>query len=440
VNRWIGCLAATASLGCTSSALARDGKLDVSGSFRTRAEAIDGQYRASAPASDAVLLFRLDLLAVYTIGPVKIGAEMLDSRAYFERRNSSIGSNEVDTIEPVQAYIAADLGSGASLQAGRFTMDLGSRRLIARPVSRNTMNAFTGVRLDWKSPGGDKLTAFWTMPQTRLPEDLDGIRDNHVVLDRERIARQVFGAFGSKAGVLGGAAELYGYRFVERDAPGFATRNRRLWTFGARLMRAPKVGMVDYDGEGAWQSGTTRLGTNPADGPDHRVSAWMAHGAIGWTFRHRWSPRLALIGDYASGDGPRSAYGRFDALVGATSFEFGPSALYGLIARSNLASFAVRGEIKPTSRLDAYVAARPIWLASATDSLSNSGVRDATGAAGSFVGTQIDGRVRYWLVPKRLQLGAGVATLFKGGFLRDAPNAPATGNTHFGYLDATLSF
>jgi hypothetical protein len=440
MNKWVGCVAAVTALGLTTPAMAEDSNLKLEGSLRVRAEAIDGQYRAGLPDDDTALLTRLDLFGEYKAGPIRIGAEILDSRVYFERRHGSISSSEVNALEPIQAYIIGDIAPGTTIQAGRFTMDLGSRRLIARPINRNDFNSFTGVRLDWKSRGGDKITGFWTMPQTRLPEGLDDIRDNRFVLDQERVERQIFGASGTKAGVLGGTAELYSYRFVEYDAPGFATRDRRLLTSGVRFARAAKAGALDYDLEAAWQTGTTRLSLAATDLTDHKVSAWMLHGGLGWSFAGGWSPRLSLAGDYMTGDGPGATYRRFDGLIGDPSYELTPSGLYSLLIRSNLASVALRAEVKPTKRIDAYLAVRPIWLASATDSFGNSGVRDASGAAGHYVGTHIDGRVRYWLVPERLQLGAGFATLFKGRFLKAAPNAPATGDTHVGFMDVTVSF
>lgn len=428
------------SLGMTSVARADDGKFTIDANIRMRAEVIDGQYRAGLPADDAALLFRSNVAATYVSGPIKFGAEILDSRVYFERKHSSINANEVDALEPIQAYVAADLGSGISVQAGRFTMDLGSRRLIARPINRNDFNSFTGARLDWKSKGGDQLTGFWTMPQTRLPEDVEGVHQNRFKLDQERIERQLFGASGTKAGVMGGTAELYSYRFVEVDAPDFATRNRRLWTTGIRVTRAPKTNRLDYDMEGAWQTGTTRFTLAASDVTDHRVSAWMFHGALGWSFDAPWSPRLSVNADYMTGDKPGGSFGRFDGLIGDPAYEFTPSGLYSLVIRSNIATASLRLEAKPNARLDMHLNVRPIWLATATDSFGNSGVRDASGAAGHFVGTHLDTRLRYWLVPQRLQLGVGGGVLFKGGFLEHAPNAPQTGDTHFAFSDATVFF
>ncbi len=84
------------------------------------------------------------------------------------------------------------------------------------------------------------------------------------------------------------------------------------------------------------------------------------------------------------------------------------------------------------ARWDAFAAYRAMWLADAADSFSTTGVRDASGASGGFAGRQIEARVRYWLVPgdscgpKSMRCGWP-----RGQFLRKAPNAPATGDTHY---------
>ncbi|MEO9130507.1 MAG: alginate export family protein [Sphingomonas sp.] len=441
MNKWAGPLAVMAVFGATvAPARAEDGALKLDATIRIRGEAIDNHFRPGVVGSDAALFFRTNLFAEYNTGPLRIAAEIQDSRAYFERRHGSVSSNEVNALEPIQAYVAIDLAQRATLQLGRFTMDLGSRRLVARPMWRNTSTSFTGARFDWKSTGGDKLTAFWTMPQTRLPDDSEGVHDNKVALDRERSARQLFGATATKAGVMGGIAELYSYRLVERDAPGFATRNRRLWTSGIHFARPAKAGRIDYDVEATWQTGTTRLSTAASDLVDHRVSAWLVHGTIGKTFAGGWTPRIAINADYASGDTSAAGYGRFDTLFGDTVFEFGPPDLYSAVTRSNLVSVELRAEARPNKRTELMASVRPLWLASATDSFANTGVRDPAGSAGHYAGTQLDTRIRYWIRPDRIRVSAGAATLFKGRFLQTAANAPATGDTHYGFLETTLSF
>lgn len=417
-----------------------DGPFQISGSIRARVEGIDGQFRPSIDDT-AALLLRADLLAEYDAGPVRIGGELQDARVYFEHRHSSAGTTEVDALEPVQAYLVAELAKGTELKGGRFTLDLGSRRLISRQNFRNSTNAFTGARFDWHPAKGDGVTLFWTMPQNRLPSDIDGIQDNAIELDKETTALQLFGGDAAKTRAIGNAGlEAYAYRLVERDTPDLPTRNRRLWTIGARLYQPPRKASVDFDVEGAWQSGHERGSTASSDVADLDVSAYFVHASAGYTFAARWSPRVAISYDAASGDGPGGHYARFDTLYGARAFEFGPTSFYGAVSRANLSSPEIRLEVKPDKRWDGYVAARALWLAKARDSFAGTGVKDANGQSGRYAGVQIDGRARYWLVPDKVRLGAGAALLAKGRFLTDAPNAPRDGDTHYGYFEVNYSF
>jgi len=130
--------------------------LTVTGSARIRYEAIGNQFRPGLDRNSDAVLLQATLAAEYRAGPVRIGAELDDSRVYFAGPGSSVSTSEVNTLEPVQAYLALDLGSAlgkganASRKAGRFTRDLGSRRLVARNNFRNTTNALTGIEGDWR--------------------------------------------------------------------------------------------------------------------------------------------------------------------------------------------------------------------------------------------------------------------------------------------------
>ncbi|MDZ4054711.1 MAG: hypothetical protein U1E24_15830, partial [Phenylobacterium sp.] len=71
---------------------------------------------------------------------------------------------------------------------------------------------------------------------------------------------------------------------------------------------------------------------------------------------------------------------------------------YGPVSRQNLKSPGVRVEVRPSSRFEAMAMYRGLWLE------------------------------------------AGAARLFKGRVLTDAPNAPNSGDTVYGYADVTVSF
>lgn len=434
------CAVVGAALISAAPAHAEDGKFDIDFFLRARVEGIDGQFRPGVPADDIALLLRTQFTAEYDAGPFRIGGEIVDARAYFQRRQSSANTTEIDALEPVQAYLRSDFSKAVTVTLGRFTMNQGSRRLVSRQVFRNSTNAFTGARIDLADKQGDRASLFWTMPLSRLPDDRDGLDSNRFALDRERPGLQFFGASATSRKLGGGLTiEAYLYRLAEADAPGIATRDRKLWTTGLRVVLPPAKGKTDFEIEGAWQGGTTRGSTRADDLTDLPVSAWFLHADLGHSFAGRWAPRLVAQLDIASGDGPGSTYSRFDPLYGARAFEFGPTSLYGAVSRSNLVSVEGRVEISPRKKWDGYVAVRPLWLYSATDSFSGTGVRDSAGRSGRYAGTQLDLRARYWIVPKHLRFATGFATLFKGGFLTRAPGAPATGDTHYGYGELALT-
>lgn len=414
----------------------------ISGSFRVRDEAVADQFRpAPAPQSDHLLSLRSTLFAEYDAASWRIGAEVFDSRGYAQRRNSSAGTTEVDALELSQAYVSVDAGGrDSTITAGRFTMDDGSRRLVARNQFRNTTNAFTGVRYDWKGQAG-ALRLFWVMPQVREPDGVQAIRDNDIRWDRESPDLQFYGGSYTWPRVLGGSLEVYGYGLIERDSARVATRNRRLFTSGVRLYRALKAGQFDYEGEGIYQTGRERGSTRANDLTDLDVAAWFVHLEAGRSFVAPWSPRVAVQYDQASGDeGKAGKFTRFDTLFGARRGDLGPTSLWGPVQRANLSSSSIRLEVTPDKRWDGFVAWRGLWLDNPRDSFASTGVRDITGRSGRHAGDQIEARVRYWVIPKAVRLEGGAAWLFKGRFLEAAPNAPKNGDSRYGYVDLTFTF
>lgn len=412
----------------------------VSGSVRARAEAISGQFRPAAEPNDTAVTTRLTLAAERDFGRLTLGGEAFDSRAFGQGPRSSVGTGEVNALELVQAYVALrlDREGEQTVQFGRFAMDLGSKRLVSRQNFRNTTNAYTGARFQTPLAAGD-LTAFWVMPQVRLPDDRAGIEDNRIAWDREDPDLQFAGVFWSRD--LGGrrSLELYVYGLMERDDTAVQTRNRRLATPGFRWRQAAAVGEWDVEVEAAAQGGQVRRSTAPGDLQDVAVAAGFVHLEAGRTLRHGWSPRLAAQFDYVTGDGGQGDYGRFDTLYGARRFEFGPAGLYGPVSRANVVSPGVRLEAQPTRRLDGVVALRGLWLEDARDSLGATGIIDPSGASGRFGGAQIEARVRYRVRPDVILEGGG-ARLFKGRALTDAPNAPSQEDTAYGYVDVTYAF
>jgi hypothetical protein len=436
-------VAAFMPLIAAAPALAQDKvKLSVNGSVRVRAETIDGQFRPNSPKSDSFVSFRTMVAAKAEVGIVTFVGEVIDARGYGESKQSSVRTNEINDLEPVQAYVAVRPLKGAQLSLGKFAMDIGASRLVGRTDFPNGVPTYLGGRLELQDKNKNQLYLFWTRPFTALPEAPADIYENKVQLDRAAENIEFFGGNATLAKLFGKTSlETYGFRLIEHDRSTHPTRNRRLVTFGTRLRRAPAKGMVDYEVEAALQRGLARATAAVTDVRDLKVRAGFVHAELGRTLGSKWAPRIAAIFDYASGETrDPNTFTRFDTLYGARRADFGPLSLYGPLGRANIISPAVRFEARPSKRLDLMASVRGAWLASATDAFSSTGVTDRTGQSGEFGGVQFEFRGRRWLVPQKLRFELGAAYFAKGDFLKYAPNAPHTADTKFVHGDLGFSF
>ncbi len=421
-------------------------RLSLGGSVRLRYESIAGQARTGFDSRDDLVNIRTQVAAEYDAGAVRFGAELFDSRAWGADPGTPLSTGEVNALELVQAYVAADVadpvgpGSKLSLMAGRFTLNLGSRRLVAADDYRNTTNGYTGVRADLSTPSGVKATILYTLPQGRRPDDQAALRDHDVAFDREGFDLVLWGGLVSRARAIGPAmVELSYFHLGERDRPGRPTRDRSLDSVSLRVMTEPAPGAVDYEVEAIWQGGHISRSA-VADAARQPVAAYFLHADVGYSFGGAWKPRLSVEFDRASGDKPGGRYGRFDTLFGMRRADLAPAGLYNAIGRANIATPGVRLEATPSKRLDWFVTYRAMWLASDSDSFSTTGVRDPAGRSGSFAGHQVDVRLRYWLVPEKLRFEYDGVLLAKRGFLRWAPNATDGTTTRYASFNLTASF
>lgn len=421
-------------------------RLKLSGSVRLRYEMISGQARTGLDIDDTLANVRTQLLAEYDAHPFTIATEIFDSRAYGADPGTPLSTNEVNALELVQVYVGVDAGDtlGAdtklSLTAGRMTLNLGSRRLVAADDYRNTTNGYTGLRADFASDSGLRATVIYTLPQVRLPDGDSDLRQNAVKLDRESFDLVLWGGLASKTHIFESAmAEISFFHLSEHDTPSRPTRDRSLNSVGARFLVEPKDGKIDYEVEAIWQSGQTSS-SMAADAVTLPVSASFIHADVGYSWNGPWRPHVSVEFDRASGDGGGRHYGRFDTLFGMRRAELAPAGLYNAIGRTNILTPGVRLEVSPGTQLDSFIVYRAMWLASRSDSFSTTGVRDAAGRSGSFAGHQIEGRIRYWLIPKMLRFEFDGVFLAKGHFLRSAPNAPTGRSTRYASFNLTAGF
>jgi hypothetical protein len=414
-------------------------RLAISIDQRTRYEYLDNQFRAGRPGSDQILALRTRVQAQLRITNwLSLGGEFQDSRAYLEDANTQVDTGLVNSAELLQAYLKLSFegifGGSNEVTLGRMTMDLGSRRLVARNRFRNTSNAFTGLDWIWRGEKGRELHAFYLLPVQRLPNDDASLRSNTVAFDHESADFQFFGLFFSNDLPWGDVLELYVFGDYEvglyDPSEPDTTPNRQIATPGFRLWRTPGRGRFDYEIEMAVQAGQSRAGL------DHL--AHFEHLEIGYTFETRWSPRVILHYAYASGDKDPfdGDNGRFDTLFGARRFDYGPSSIYGAFARSNINTPGVRLKLRPGRGWTAFVDYRAVWLAAKRDNWVGTGVQDPTGASGSFVGQQIEFRLRWRPLRRNLMIELGSAHLFAGEFIDRAGNG---GDTNYVYSQIVVN-
>lgn len=418
--------------------------LQLEGDHRVRFEMLDEQFRAGREGHDHVVVLRTRLRGRLRVAPwLTLGAEFQDSRSYAEDANAPITNSVVNTFELLQAYLEfhgeGPFGGTQTLRAGRITMDVGSRRFVARNRYRNTSNAFTGLDWRWKGEQGRELRLFYTLPVRRLPLEPNRLRDNRAEFDEESFGTQFWGAFGRAGLSERDAVELYAFGLHEDDRPDRVTRERDLYTAGFRFVRAPATGAFDGQIESVLQFGNSRLRA-PGEDLDHL--AHFHHLEVGYRFDAAWQPRLALQFDYASGD--RDAGDernqRFDTLYGARRFDFGPTSIYGPFARSNLITPGLRLQVKPSSVVSAFASLRGFWLASDEDAWTAARVVDPSGDSGRYLGTQIEFRLRWDLLPGNVRLETGYAHLFSGSFVDDAPNSNRQGDSDYVYAQLSFAF
>lgn len=404
---------------------------------RLRFELLNDSFRVTRDTHQTAFLLRTRVRAgIRPTSWLLIAGEFQDARVQGTDASIRLGTSIVNETDLLRAYVElkshGPFGGQHTLQAGRLTLDVGDRRLVARNRFRNSSNAFTGVDWAWRDDEAHELRLFWTMPVER----------HATKADRESTRVQFFGGLAamnlpiqeSESGP-NHRLELFSFRLIEDDTVKHPTRNRRITTTGYRLFRKPSAGAFDYQLESVVQTGNMKASSAPGLARDnHR--AYFHHVEIGYRFDARFHPRIVVQYDYASGD-RNGQSSRFDTLYGARRFDFGPTSIYGPFARANLNSPGVRAQFEPAPGFTSFVAVRPFWRASTGDAWTTASPR-GLGAASKYLGTQAEIRVRWDAVPQNVRVEAGYAHLFKGHVAKSGPTPK--GDSDYFYAGASLHF
>lgn len=394
----------------------------------TRYENLQDQYRAGLSGDDQLLAVHTEVDARLAIAAARFQLELLDARTYLADDDTPLTTaftNPIDILQATAGFELSDVlrtGDTLVVKAGRYTMDIGSRRFVARNRYRNTINAFTGIDAVYTPSEDVELHTFATLPVIRRPSTRAALADNEIDFDTESFDR-IFWGFVATDRRFVDRIELAGSLYGLHDRRGLG---RDYVTPAIRARRPPKAGEGHFELEVAGQ-----IGTVAAEDRDLTHLALFFHFSAGYTAPLPGTPRLTLLYDYASGDADPNddRSGRFDTLFGIPRGDFGPTMLYAAFNRANLSSPGARASVRPLGDLDFTLTYRAFALAEAADAWIGSGYRDTTGTSGTFLGHQIEGRARWGLLPKNVDLEAGFAHLVRRGFAVRAANGDAPNPT-----------
>ena len=423
--------------------------LNASLEFRARYESLDTPWAKGQTGSQYQIPLQTVLWMEANYQALRVGFEFWDARQYGTKEGQTLNNTMVDSADFPQIYAALwtlnlfDTGLGAEVKGGRMTLDLGSRRLVARNNFRNTTNSFTGVLFRLRDPASAwQVQVFGNQPVQRLPDQATDLLHNDYAWDQEQ-KNTVFAGIFAEAFKLpwNTSGELYLYYLGENPS---SSNNRRLFTPGFRWFKQPKKGEFDFEGESAAQTGNRYDNIydakNKSTKMDVSVEAFMEHIQFGYTFDLPWDPRLVMQYDYVTGGTTSGTSKSFDTLYGARRWEYGPTGILGLFARNNINSPGTRVFIVPLRNVTAFAAYRAWWMANSTASWSPANLIDPTGNSGDFLGHTVELTAR-WDPHENLGIEGGWTYFMKGNFARNAPNAPSNhDNVNYVYVQTELRF
>ena len=395
--------------------------LRLRGEFRERMEGFDG-LGFNGTREDLYWLSRLRLDARVTASSaLAFQVQVQDARV----ARKTVGPTGTPFRAPFDLRMAfADLGAAsgpATLRVGRQELAYGDQRLVGHVSWLNAARTFDGARLTLRSSRA-QLDTFATSVVRTLEREFDRSGDGN------RFA----GAYLTLPTlVTGGSVEPYVFWRRDDRLSGElgALGELRQTTVGLRVAgRMPA--RLDYNIEMALQRGSL-------DAND--VSAWAGHLQLRESLPGRGAMKLTGEYNYASGDEDPAdgVRGTFDQLYPTPHDKYG---LADQIGWKNIHHARAGFEVSPRKGWPVATNYHSWWLAETRDGLYNVGsapiARVLTGAASHHVGQEIDVQVSKALFPQ-LQVAAGYAHIFTGGFLKEA--TPGASYSH-PYVMATYVF
>jgi hypothetical protein len=375
--------------------------LQFSGELRSRVEGYTGG--GFKPNShNAYLLTRVRLgLKIQPRAWLKLVVQGQDAHAF--GKDQPTGPAYVDAFDLHQSYIEiGDPDMSFSFRAGRQELAFGDERLIGNSDWTNTARTFDGFRVAIRS--ADLRLDYFAA-------SVVNVRD--LRFNRHTPGNNIYGVYAGFDELVPEATvePFFFWRrssgmTTEAGAPGILN----VGTLGLRIAGKLPAGL-DYATEMAGQMGSLGADT---------VRAWASHFAAGYSFPHsNLSARVFVEYNYATGDRNPSngVRGTFDQLYPTGHDKYGMADQVGW---KNIQHLRSGLEYKLRAHWQAKINHNIWWLADSHDALydaqSNVVAQDVSGAAGRFIGQEIDLQTSYSF-PFGMEASGGFGHIFPGNFL-----------------------
>ena len=310
-----------------------------------------------------------------------------------------------DTWDLRQAY--AELGDPdknlLALRVGRQEISLGGERLVGVSQWQNVGRTFDAARL---------LVHYKKLSLTAFSASLVVLRDGQI--GSADAGNNLHGLYASVASwIPNSTLEPY---FMWRLQPNVHSELGPLAHLDMKVSGARWLGKIrafDYNTSIVLERGSV----GPA-----RVDAWAGHWLLGYSVSG--SPvRLVSEYNYATGDG-NPGDGRVNTFQLLYPTAHDRHGLSDQVGWRNIHHVRETVEIKPRPKWTLNPSYNAFWLADARDALYNSQgnvvvPRVLDGSAGHWVGQELDLAAAY-SITRAMQIGAGVAHIFTGTFLKRA--------------------
>ncbi|MCI5107647.1 MAG: alginate export family protein [Pseudomonadales bacterium] len=403
---------------------------------QSRVQVLDGQFRAGLDGGDQGFEWRNALTLKADFETFSVETEIADMRSYFTDEGSPLDSTVVNPLDILQANVnipVSDLfreGDQGFIKIGRFTMDQGSRRFVARNRFRNTINSFAGVHAGLQS-GNSSLELFYTRPtQRRVSGDW---LDNKPRLDKQ--SKDIFwGAYlTTPLSEQTGTLQLYLLGADERREQAANQRFDVLST-GARVFRSPAAGSWHYETEAMLQFGDAPALDALSAPRDHKAQYF--HFSLGYSFEMPWQPALTFLYHYGSGDKDPldNESNELDHLFGVPRPDFGPTGLYRAFQRVNTESPGLMLNLQPASNIDAYLRWQRPSLAEQAQGWQTTRYQHPGGLGETHLGDQLETRVRWHLLDNKLTVDGGYVWVKAGPYM----DLVGKGNSQYFYLQTLV--